>query len=471
MKLSLKTRIFFPILVVIMILIIGIWASFALVSENYIIQTARNANKKTISYLSGIDVELRNEYDDLKSKEDTQNYSKELLKKIKQSIREKKLNTNIIIYNSKEELVYTNMSNYNVDLKEISEKSKELINAKESSGMVEDVININGEKWYVTLFSMNTEYNVRTKHFVSLSKLLDISLMWGYMGKLVISVTFITVIFGAILAILVSENISCQIKGFCKKLNEIENEESGQIDGAYNITEIEMLRKTYNNMEMKVRKSKETKDNFFQNVSHDLKTPLVSIIGYAQAIKFNVIADKTKAVDIIISESTRMKNMVESILYISKIDSGDMKINKVKVDLDVFLEEFVDAISGMAMEYGININLNTEKILIDIDPELINRIMQNIVSNCIRYANLNVNINLSRCEDKALIYIEDDGKGFKDEEISYIYDKFYYGENGEFGIGLSFVKNAIEYIGGNIEVGNCKPPKAGAFYKLYIPLY
>lgn len=103
------------------------------------------------------------------------------------------------------------------------------------------------------------------------------------------------------------------------------------------------------------------------------------------------------------------------------------------------------------------------------DPELLGRIVQNVLSNCIRYGKSEV---LVRCEtdgEQAVILVEDDGMGFSMEDIPHVFERFYQGKGGEFGIGLSVVRTGMEYLGGRVEIGNRKPPENGAYYRLVLP--
>ncbi len=116
----------------------------------------------------------------------------------------------------------------------------------------------------------------------------------------------------------------------------------------YSVTEVENLKEAFNRMAEKLKDAEEQNHRFFQNVSHDLRTPLVSIAGYAQGIQCGVMKEPEKAAEIILSESLRMTNLVESILTISKMDNSELKLNRINIDMEEFLAEQTEILRGLA---------------------------------------------------------------------------------------------------------------------------
>lgn len=242
-----------------------------------------------------------------------------------------------------------------------------------------------------------------------------------------------------------------------------------RIEDVYSVRELEMLKNAYNRMESKLRESQREKEFFFQNISHDLRTPLASIIGYAQGIQCGVMTDCHKAAGIILSESMRMMSLTESILTLTKMDCHELKLHMAEIDLEEFLEQRLDALSGMAGGEKLKMEPQGLQLYVRADPDLFGRIVENIISNCIRYGKHEVTVRCERDKELAVILIEDDGTGFCTEEIPRAFERFYQGKGGGFGIGLSVVQAGMEYLGGHVEIGNRKPPEHGAFYRLTLP--
>ena len=168
-----------------------------------------------------------------------------------------------------------------------------------------------------------------------------------------------------------------------------------------------------------------------------------------------------------------MKNLVESILTLTRIDNRELKgkcVQLAEIDLAEFLEERLDALRGMAGTLRLDLDIQREDVMIWTDPELLSRIVQNVISNCVRYAEQRVSVRLEMEDAWAVIQVEDDGKGFDEKELPHVFERFYKGEKGAFGIGLSVVWSGMDYLGGRVEIENLEPPLHGAVYRLYFPL-
>lgn len=222
-------------------------------------------------------------------------------------------------------------------------------------------------------------------------------------------------------------------------------------------------------MEETIRRSEEEKRQFFQNASHDLKTPLASITGYSQGIVSNVIKDHQKAASIILSESLRMTDLVESILSLSKMDSHTFDLHPTDLEVMEFLDECVDIMSTIRRDCVIHLEA-TRPLTIHTDPELLKRVIQNILSNCLRYADHEILIRMSTDGNSLILLIQDDGPGFPEKDLPHIFERFYKGDGGKNGIGLSIVWTGIHYLGGSITAGNRAVPEHGAYYQLLLPL-
>jgi len=213
-----------------------------------------------------------------------------------------------------------------------------------------------------------------------------------------------------------------------------------------------------------------TLKTFMQNASHELRTPLMSIQGYAEGIKYGVMEDSSKAVDIIIEESKRLSTIVEDLLFLSKIDSLQDKLNLEVINGEELLRSCIDRVSGIAVSDNINISLNTENTNISFmgDDEKLSRCIINILGNCLRYGKNHINLTLSKENNNAVILIKDDGCGFEKQDLDKVFERFFKGKNGNHGLGLSICKTIVELHGGNIVAGNNE--MGGAFFKIIIPI-
>lgn len=195
---------------------------------------------------------------------------------------------------------------------------------------------------------------------------------------------------------------------------------------------------------------------FFQNASHELKTPIMSIQGYAEGIETNVIKDHSTAAQIILGESDRMSALVDEILFLSKLDSGQVKRKKEKVDLHNLIYDCLNRIEPEAQRRQICIK--AEEIPADCycmgDENQLETVFLNILSNALRYAENRIEINCRREKRYLRIEIADDGDGIAEKDLPHIFERFYKGEGGQNGIGLSIVKEIISMHKGKIKAIN-----------------
>lgn len=194
---------------------------------------------------------------------------------------------------------------------------------------------------------------------------------------------------------------------------------------------------------------------FFQNSSHELRTPLMSIQGYAEAIKEGVAADDQEAASVILDESRKMAELVDGILTLSKMESSQQPLklenfNMVDLLYDVswHLKAKADA-HGLVFEH----RFASDYLDIEADEKLIERAIANILSNAVRYAKKTVSISCELLENQMLeIRLSNDGKAISDKDKAHLFERFYKGEGGHFGIGLAITKEIIDRHHGEIQV-------------------
>ena len=464
------TRIFYLVLLVILLLTGSAWFIFSSTSQWYVNVTAERDAERVIKIVEGLAGEI---YRDAPAPEDRtpeedRAYSKELLKQVKQSVKSGETGGRHLVFNSKLKKIYPDDQDETAGFDRFTSACVELIESGQLDRTAGTNIEAGGENWSIRLFQAEAENNVRAKYFIAAARIPDVALLWNYTGKLLAFIAIAAVFVAAGMIWMVAGSIARPLEQLCGQAKAIGDGKSAQIEDVYSVRELETLKQACNRMELKIRESEKQKERFFQNVSHDLRTPLSSIIGYAQGIQCDVMKEHKKAAGVILSESMRMMNLVESILTLTKMDNNELKMHMTEIDLEEFLEERMDALLGIAGGSKLRMEPGERDVYVWADPELLGRIVQNVLSNCIRYGKSEV---LVRCEtdgEQAVILVEDDGMGFSMEDIPHVFERFYQGKGGEFGIGLSVVRTGMEYLGGRVEIGNRKPPENGAYYRLVL---
>lgn len=267
-------------------------------------------------------------------------------------------------------------------------------------------------------------------------------------------------IFCALVTVIFSSRISKKICTPFDNLNEyIRAISERNFGNKIEMPVYEELHEFINNiniMSEKLETYDKAQKTFLQNVSHEFRTPLMSIQSYTEGIKYDVI-DSDNAVEIILSEIKRMTRLVEDLLYLSRLDAIEENYNYANINFTELINKCIEHMSWLAKKNNIAIrsNLLTKLIEINGDEEKLLRAIDNIISNCIRYAKSTVTIEFNLiCDDKVQLILYDDGPGFMDIDLPNIFDRFYKGEKGHFGLGLSISKNIIEKLNGSIKAEN-----------------
>jgi signal transduction histidine kinase len=224
-----------------------------------------------------------------------------------------------------------------------------------------------------------------------------------------------------------------------------------------------------NIMSEKLETYDKAQKTFLQNASHEFRTPLMSIQSYAEGIKYGV-TDSTASADIIIDESKRLAHLVENLLYLSRLDAIEENYTFSTLNFSDLLLCCVDRMKVIASNCNITIKVDelASGIKILADEEKLSRAITNILSNCIRYAEATVTIKSEIIgEGTIMVNISDDGPGFDSNVLPNIFERFFKGSKGNFGLGLAITKTVIEKHKGRITAENSE---SGALFKLELPV-
>ena len=216
-----------------------------------------------------------------------------------------------------------------------------------------------------------------------------------------------------------------------------------------------------------IEKEAERQQTFFQNASHELKTPLMAIQGYAEGIQAGVM-DTGGAADVILEESDRMTELVEELLDISKIDMGRQRLTLSETDIRELLYDGIRAVEPIAAG-GIAIvpDFPEKPVMVSCDDTQLRRAVTNILSNGVRYVRSQLRLTCRTDKRHVTIRIQDDGDGIAEEDLPHIFDRFYMGRSGKSGIGLALTKEIIHLHRGTIRAYN---GETGAVFEISIPV-
>ena len=216
---------------------------------------------------------------------------------------------------------------------------------------------------------------------------------------------------------------------------------------------------------------------FSANVSHELKTPLTSISGYAELIKEGLVQEKDVKVfaENIYNEAHHLINLIEDIIKISKLDEQQKSLDFVKIRLDEVVFKVIQRLEKRSKEKNIAISTELFETEIMGIPHIIEEIFYNIIENSIKYNKDDgeVHISFEKSNKYTIIAIKDTGIGVSEESLDRIFERFYRDDkshNKEIsgtGLGLSIVKHSVNLHKGKIEVSS-KIGK-GTTFRIYLP--
>lgn len=259
------------------------------------------------------------------------------------------------------------------------------------------------------------------------------------------------------------------IKFLTKEIKAIKNEGFGKTIKVKGDDELAELCKSINNMSVEIgekieneKKIEENKHQLITNISHDLKTPLTSIVGYLEIINNKDIDDKTRDeyINIAYNKSLRLKSLVNELFEYTKLSSNDIKFHEKKVNISMLLNQAVGESIISFSEKNISVVLNNtyKEVFCNVDTTHMLRVFENLIKNAEKYSDPNseFRVSLKVVDEKVVISFVNRCEEIKDEEIKHFFEKFYVRDSSRStegsGLGLAIVERIINLHQGNIEV-------------------
>lgn len=273
----------------------------------------------------------------------------------------------------------------------------------------------------------------------------------------------------AILAALItsyflSRNLIKPLKRIGNGAKEIMMGRYNTLDCPTRINEYNEVIATFNKMSAELEKQEKARADFIANVSHDLRTPLTTIMGYVRGIMDGAIPTElqNQYLGVALSEAERMQHMIESNLDLSKYESGNFIPNMSEFDLNDIIRSIVISMEKRIREKNIVIQFKYEKPqnIVEADESAIYRVIQNLLDNALKFAAINSDIEISIKNRNNLAYcsIKNYGSSISEEEKKYIWDRYYKVDQSRSmhkkgsGLGLFIVKSIINQHNQHINI-------------------
>lgn len=280
----------------------------------------------------------------------------------------------------------------------------------------------------------------------------------------------LTGVFSSIIIMLGSTIISNRITYPIKKLNEvtkqfsegnlesraevITRDETGELSSAFN-----SMADSIKDMIGKLHYEKEKQKYFFDNFTHEIRTPLTTILGYTELLwKTDDEEVRDKSLFYITSEGKRMLKMMERLLELSKLKNYSFEITKVDTNLKKLIEDTCDSMQYKMKRYNTSCRLNLDNITCRVDPDHFKQVIINIIDNSIKYSKSPIiDITLEK-KDRIKLIVADYGCGIEQKDLENVFDPYYKVDQSRnshtegWGLGLSIAKEIIEKHGGLIAI-------------------
>ncbi len=210
------------------------------------------------------------------------------------------------------------------------------------------------------------------------------------------------------------------------------------------------------------RETQKMRQEFFSNVSHELKTPITSIQGYAELLSSGILYDAEQKNEFLMriqKETHNMTNLINDILMISKLEAGTEKKDFSLVNLKSVVEEILSANRPIIEKNKLNISTEFDNCTYNSNYTQMYQLLSNLIVNAIKYnkENGNVSISIYTAEKNIYIKIADTGIGIPSESVSRVFERFYRVDKGRSkkiggtGLGLAIVKHIVNFYNGNIK--------------------
>ncbi|HUB70049.1 MAG TPA: HAMP domain-containing sensor histidine kinase [Acidimicrobiales bacterium] len=222
--------------------------------------------------------------------------------------------------------------------------------------------------------------------------------------------------------------------------------------------ELVSLANSVNQMAASLARAQRAQRQFLMSVSHDLRTPLTSIRGFAEALSDGTTSDVHYAAGVILSEARRLERLVGDLLELAKLEAGAFSLNCVTVDLSDVASDATQGFEPAAAHLGLSLEMTSTEagpLFCDADPDRLAQVVTNVVENALKYASSKVTVITSARRGQPTLSVEDDGPGIAREDLDRVFERLYQSASAASrklgsGLGLAIVQELVEAMGGNV---------------------
>ncbi|EGT4136778.1 HAMP domain-containing histidine kinase [Clostridium perfringens] len=280
-------------------------------------------------------------------------------------------------------------------------------------------------------------------------------------NKIILGIGVLLILASTIMGFIISRSITRPINKLMTKAKYIsKGEYDKKIEINTDVLEINDLINSINNLSQSIKEQENIRKRLTGDISHELKTPLTNIQSHLEAMIDGIWEPTEKRLLSVKEEAERLSSLVSDMQKLNKYDESSIKLKKDNVNISDIICFVIFQFSNLAKSKNIKIEYEKKNINLYCDKDKITQALVNILSNAIRYSNEGSTIFIEeRLKDnKVIISIEDQGIGISEEDLKYVFERFYRADKsrtratGGTGIGLTIVKSIVSSHGGEVKL-------------------
>lgn len=277
-------------------------------------------------------------------------------------------------------------------------------------------------------------------------------------------IVIVSIVVGGLVTSFISKKFMTPLTNLSSAMNKVaDGDFETQIETESKLDEIQEIYTNFNLMVKELNATETLQSDFVSNVSHEIKTPITAIEGYATLLQ-DCTDNETEAeyVDKILLNTKRLSELVGNILLLSKVDNKAIQAKKTTYRLDEQIRQTIVMFEPKWSAKEIEFDVDMDEIEYTGDEGLMFHVWNNLIDNAIKFNPVNgfIRIKLEKGDEKIIFTVEDEGCGIKDEEKKHIFNKFYQSDSSHKaegnGLGLALVKNILTLCSGEISVSDGK---------------
>ena len=269
-----------------------------------------------------------------------------------------------------------------------------------------------------------------------------------------------SIVVGTILAAVFSK---APLKPFRELMDATDRVASGDYSARIDLKgpeELKQLSQKFNHMTAEIGSVEMLRTDFVNNFSHEFKTPIASIRGFAKALKWDDLTEQEREeyLDIIISESERLSALSSNVLYLSKIENQAILTEQQNYNLSEQIRLVIALLDHKFSEKQLGIIFDSQEYFITGNQEMLKQVWINLLDNAIKFSpnGGKIEVAISQDDEKTYISVSNEGEPIPPDVQAHIFDRFYQGDKSHAtagnGLGLSIVKKIVDLHGGRVDI-------------------